>query len=149
MSSAATPADPSPLGLPESGPGSIASLSKRIGALLIDWAASMIVAIGLFGVGVLRDAGWRQFMIMAVFYVETTVLTAFAGGSFGHLLSRMRVIRLREPARPVGMVAALRQLLVCLVIPALVTGPDRRGLHDTVCGTVLVNKPTMGAGEAQ
>jgi uncharacterized RDD family membrane protein YckC len=34
--------------------------------------------------------------------------------------------------------AALRTLLLCLVIPAVVFDPDQRGAHDKAAGTVVV-----------
>lgn len=126
------------LGLPEAGPGALARMGRRVVALLADWGACMIVAMGLFGPGVLHEGGWKAWMTMAVFYVESTLLTALVGGSFGQLITRIGVRRLDGGA--VGVRAALRQGLVCLVIPALVSGADGRGLHDVVCGTVLVNR---------
>ena len=68
--------------------------AARIAALILDWGASMIVAVTLFGVGVLRDGGWRAWMILAVFFVQTTVLTALTGSSFGQLLARIGIVRL-------------------------------------------------------
>ncbi len=127
------------LGLPERGRGSVAPWRARIAALLIDWAASMILAVALFGVGVLRESGWRSWMILAVFFVEKSVLSALAGGSFGQLLARVGVIRL--DGRPLGWLRAIaRTALVCLVLPAVVIGADRRGLDDLALGTVVVNR---------
>lgn len=127
------------LGLPQSGRGSLASWWSRITALVLDWAVSMIVAVAIFGTEVLTGNGWRSFMILAVFFVEASVMTALTGGSIGQLLTRIAVIRLGHDR--VGWVRAVgRTLLVCLVIPPLVIGVHRRGLHDLVCGTVVVNR---------
>ena len=76
------------IGLPEKGPGSLATWRARIGAMIGDWAASMIVAIGLFGMDVMTGSGWKSFMIMAVYFVEASVLTALTGASFGQLIAR-------------------------------------------------------------
>lgn len=127
------------IGLPEKGRGSLASWRARIAALVGDWAASMLVAVAIFGPGVVRDNDWRSFMILAVFYVQSTILTATTGGSFGQLVARIAVIRL--DGEPVGFLrAALRQAMICLVLPAIVIGMHRRGLHDLVNGTVVVNR---------
>ncbi len=105
----------------------------------MDWAASTAVATGLFGTGVLFGDGWRAWMTLAVFFVQTTVLSALAGGSFGQLLARIAIFRL--DAQPLGFVrAAIRAALVCLVVPAVVIGPDRRGLHDVAVGSVVIQR---------
>ena len=127
------------LGLPESGRGSLASWRSRVAALLLDWAASMAVAVGLFGTEVLTGSGWRAWMILAVFFVESSLLVALASGSFGQLICRIAVVRL--DTEPVGFPrAVLRQALVSLALPPLIIGPDRRGLQDLAAGTVVVNR---------
>ncbi len=127
------------LGMPESGPGSLTSWRARIVALLVDWAASMVIALLLFGRGVLTDSDWHSWMILAVFFVETGTGTMFFGGSVGQLLAKLAVVRLdREPLGPLR--AYGRAALVCLVLPALVIGADRRGLHDLAAGTVVINR---------
>ena len=127
------------LGLPPSGRGALASWQLRITALAVDWAASMAVALLLFGPGVIMGGGWRGWMTMAVFFVESTVLTALASGSFGQLLTKIAVVRLdREPLGFLG--ALLRAAMVCLVLPAVVIGRDRRGLHDVAVNTVVIKR---------
>ena len=102
-----TPADPAgpgggfpgqDLGLPEQGRGSLASWRSRVAALVLDWAACMAVAVGFFGTGVLTGGGWRAWMILTVFFVQSTLLSWLAGGSFGQLICRIAVFRLRPPA---------------------------------------------------
>jgi uncharacterized RDD family membrane protein YckC len=67
------------------------------------------------------------------------VLTPLAGGSFGQLLTRVAVVRLdRTPVTL--LVALLRTLLICLVIPPVIYNRDRRGLHDLVAGTITVRR---------
>ena len=127
------------LGLPPEGRGSLASWRARVGALIIDWAACMAVAVGFFGSAVLTGGGWRAWMILTVFFVESTVLSWLAGGSFGQLLSRIAVVRL--DMKPLGLPrAVLRAFLVSLALPALVISTDRRGLQDLAAGTVVINR---------
>jgi uncharacterized RDD family membrane protein YckC len=127
------------LGLPDSGPGSLATWHARIAALIIDWAASMIVASALFGVQVLVGHDWRAWMILAVFFVESAVLTAVVGGSFGKVLARIAVVRTDGGRLGWGRSAA-RALLLCTVIPAVVIGSDRRALLDVLLGTVVISR---------
>ena len=126
------------LGLPESGRGSLASWFARIAALVLDWGTSMIVAVFLFGDGVIREGGWRAWMILAVFFVQSTVLTALTGSSFGQLLARIGVHRL--DGRRLGWgYAVARAGMISLVLPTVVIGAERRALNDLVLGTVVVN----------
>ena len=127
------------LGLPQEGRGSLASWRARIGALIIDWAACMAVAVGFFGSAVLTGGGWRGWMILTVFFVESTVLSWLAGGSFGQLLSRIAVVRL--DMKPLGLPRALlRAFLVSLALPAMIISTDRRGLQDLAAGTAVINR---------
>jgi uncharacterized RDD family membrane protein YckC len=127
------------LGLVPEGRGSLASWRSRIAALLADWAFSMVVAVALFGTGVMTEDGWRAWMVLATFFVESTVLSWLTGGSLGQLVCRIGVIRLDRV--PLGLPrAVLRQALVSLALPPLVVGADRRGLHDYAAGTVVVNR---------
>lgn len=126
------------LGLPESGPGSIATWLARIGAIVIDWAASWAVAIAVTGGKAWTSSG-GSFVTTGVFVFEMTLLTALAGGSFGQLLVRLRVAGLK--GRPVNLLEALlRSVLIALVIPPLVFNRDNRGLHDLAVGSVVVRR---------
>jgi uncharacterized RDD family membrane protein YckC len=107
-----------------------ASWPRRILALIIDWAASTLVTVGIIGPGSYvenPDSGW---IVMGVFAVEVTLLTALTGASFGQLLTGVRV--LSTSGRPLNLLMALaRTLLICVVIPPLVFKSETgRGLHD-------------------
>lgn len=105
-------------------------------ALAVDWIASTLVVIGLIGPGGWLDDPNSGFFVLGVFALESTVLTALAGGSFGKLATRLRVVRHDGSRRPVDLFRSLgRAVLVCLVVPPLVFRPDGRGLHDIVAGS--------------
>jgi uncharacterized RDD family membrane protein YckC len=126
------------LGIPADGPGSVASWTRRILALIVDWLASLLVAAVIVGDGVWGQgpAAWAP---MGVFLVEATVLTALVGGSFGQLVLRLAVVRLDR--RPVNVLQALaRTALICLVVPPLVFNRDNRGLHDLAVGTITLRR---------
>lgn len=127
------------IGLPETGLGSLAPWRSRVGAMIGDWAASMLVAVGLFGMEVMTGSGWRSFMVMAVYFVEASVLTALTGASFGQLIARIGIVRL--DGGPLGWWRPFtRTALKCLVIPALVVGAERRALTDLLLGTVVISR---------
>lgn len=128
------------LGLPESGTGSIARPGRRIGALAIDYAAATIIATGFLGFNQFAlpsEAGLTQFAPLLVFAILQILFIPTAGGSPGHRILGMRLVRLDGAWvglwRPV-----VRTLLLLLVIPAVVWDPDQRGLHDKAVGTVLI-----------
>ncbi len=119
------------LGLPESGPRSVGRLGRRIGAIAIDWALSVLISIAFF-----HYDGWAT---LTVFAVEQVLFVALLSGSVGHVILGMRVVPTKG-----GWVGAwrpaVRAVLLCLVIPAVIWDKDQRGLHDKVAGTVLVRK---------
>jgi uncharacterized RDD family membrane protein YckC len=107
-----------------------ASWRRRILALILDWGASTLVTVGLIGPSAYADDPSSSWVVLGVFAFEVAVLTAFAGGSFGQLIARVRV--LTTSGRPLSLLMAVaRTLLICVVIPPLVFKPDNgRGLHD-------------------
>ena len=144
MATPAEAAEPEPypgqrVGLPQSGPGSLATWGARIAALVVDWFVCTLVAVLLFGTRVLTGSGWTSWTTLSTFFVESTVLVAFAGGSVGQLVCRLAVVRLDD--QPVGLLrAALRAAMVSVVLPAVIVGTDRRALHDLAVGTAVVNR---------
>ncbi len=128
------------LGLPAGGRNAVAGWGRRILALVIDWFAGLLV-IAAFAGGTAWNGGGAAmtFLPLGMFFVQATLLTALAGGSFGQLITRIGVLRL--PDRRIGIAsAALRTLLICLVVPPLVFDKDGRGLHDLATDTVVVRR---------
>jgi uncharacterized RDD family membrane protein YckC len=115
-------------GLPEKGPGSVASMGRRVLALLIDWLLSMVIAYWITR---------SQFWTIAVFAVEVYVLTALTGTTVGKRLLGIRVIR--TDGGLVGFRWALvRTALLLTVIPPLLSDRDLRGLHDRAADTIVI-----------
>ncbi len=115
-------------GLPERGPGSVASMPRRVLALLIDWLLSMVIAYWLTH---------SQFWTIAVFAVEVYMLTALTGATVGKRLVGIRAVRLG--GGPVGFGWALvRTAILLTVVPPLLTDRDLRGLHDRASDTIVV-----------
>ena len=118
--------------------------ARRVLALLVDWLASTLVVVAVVGVEAYGEPGSSaQALVLAVYVVESAVLTALAGGSFGNIATRLRVVQANGDPRPVGLLHALmRSALVALVIPPLVYRPDGRGLHDLAAGSATVDLQT-------
>jgi len=120
------------------------SWARRVIALLVDWLASTLVVIAFVGADVYGETGSRaQWLVLVVYVVESALFTALAGGSFGKLATRLRVVRVNGDPRPIGLLQALvRSVMIALVIPPLVYRPDGRGLHDIVAGSATVDLQT-------
>src|SRR5829696_363207 len=94
-----------------------ASWPRRILALFVDWTVSTFVVVAVMG-----PAGWSEsrssgLYTMGVFILESTVLTALAGGSFGKLVTRLRVVRLDGSGQPLDLLRSLlRVVMVCMVV---------------------------------
>ncbi|RYV50276.1 RDD family protein [Pengzhenrongella frigida] len=137
------------LGLPSTGPGSLASLVRRVAAIGVDWALCLLISAAFFD--------GDPIATLAVFAVENVLLVGTIGHTLGHRLLGIHVRRApsgggadggRSGGGPAASLsgpgavgiprAALRTVLVCLVIPAVVWDGDGRGLHDRAAGTVIV-----------
>ncbi|WNB84489.1 RDD family protein [Cellulomonas sp. ATA003] len=137
------PDRPDGLGLPRSGPGSRAGLGRRVVALAVDWLLCLAISAAFF------DAA--PMATLAVFAVENVLLVGTTGTTIGHRLlgvgvrtlpaARGAASRVAAAVPPPGIVrAAVRTVLLCLVIPAVVWDSDGRGLHDRGAGTVIVRR---------
>ncbi|WP_229841844.1 RDD family protein [Pseudolysinimonas yzui] len=122
------------LGLPESGPRSIARPARRIAALAIDWALASVISLVFFSTGPWQTNG---FVTLGLFAGIQLLFLLLLNGGVGHLLLGMRVVPL-DPGRLAPWRALVRTLLVCLFVPAVIWDADQRGLHDRAAGTLLV-----------
>ena len=119
------------LGLPESGPRSIARFGRRFGALAVDWAAAVLISVAFFS--------YDPIATLVIFAIVQVVFLSIVSGSPGHVLFGMRVV----PAKGgrLGLWQPfVRTILLCVVIPAVIWDRDQRGLHDRVCDTILVRR---------
>jgi uncharacterized RDD family membrane protein YckC len=122
-----------------------ASWGRRILALFIDWVASTLVVVAVVGPATYFEpgstAGWYP---MVVYVVESTLLTWLIGGSFGKLVTRLRVVPANGRLHFINPLRILaRQVAIVLVIPPLVFKADGRGLHDLLAGTCTVELGTF------
>lgn len=124
------------IGLPESGRGSIAGQGAKLGAFVVD-----IVIAGIIGfVATTPHSQHDQFVTNlvsdGVFVVVTAALLALTGRTLGMRALGLQVVRL--DGRTMGWRALPRQLLCALLVPALITDRDHRGLHDKAVSTAVV-----------
>jgi uncharacterized RDD family membrane protein YckC len=128
------------LGLPRSGPGAVGGWGRRVLAIFVDWVLSALVVSVITGRAVWSPPeGSAQWYPLAVFAIEVTVLTLTLGGSAGQLVTRLQVRRLDGGGLDLWR-AAVRTVLICLVIPPVIYNRDQRGLHDLVADSVVVRR---------
>ena len=127
------------LGLPESGPRSLARMGRRIAALFVDW----LVAYGLaalamtFGIVSMATLSTAVLVIWLVLGAVSVRLFGFTPGQFALGLLVVPV----DGRLHVGFGRALvRGLLIALVIPPLITDTDLRGLQDRLTNTAVVRR---------
>ncbi len=128
------------LGLPPEGPGSVASMMRRVGGIVIDWMLAVIIANLVLDVDLLA----MNIAIHSIFAVLYLLSVWLMGRTPGHLLLGIGVVDVETRGTlastgPVGLLRALiRTLMVCVVLPVVITDPDGRGLHDLATRTVVV-----------
>lgn len=118
------------LGLPEHGAASAASYARRFGALFIDWFIATGIAMLL-----VPDNQW---MVLVTFLLMHFALLWLFGTTLGKRVFRIQVVQVGGATIKLYQ-AAIRALLLVLVLPVLVIDRDSRGLHDKLAGTVEIH----------
>ena len=131
------------LGLPENGPGSVATTGSRVGAFVVDAIVANLLAGIPYVFGVRYDIHVRNFAVLGAFLIVEIIFEVIYGQTLGKRMFSIRVIRLdgRGLAQP-GWIL-VRTILLAMLIPAVVWDRDRRGLHDKASGTVVVIDPNL------
>jgi uncharacterized RDD family membrane protein YckC len=126
------------LGLPQRGPGSLASMGRRLGALIIDWLIAGGLALLCLPATAFYD-GRAQTAQFVIWLALGAVSVRLFGFTPGQLVMGLQVAAVE--GRHVGIVALLaRGLLIFLVVPPLFTDADGRGLQDRLTGTAVVRR---------
>lgn len=152
------------LGLPETGPGSIAGGWRRVMGLLVDWIVAGVLAFVFVGPRgayeqnghvysafemTVRAISLPQFITWFVVGVLAVAVFGYTPGQFavGTRVARVDFGAQRgaaeaagtEPRAAVGIVRALfRQLLIPFLVPALINDYNGRAMHDRATGTAIV-----------
>ena len=107
-----------------------ASFSRRLFALCLDWFATYIIARLITGQTIVP--GWLQLLI---FFIEVSFFTILIGGSAGQVVAGIRIVDIDTGMRIGVLPSIIRTLLICLVVPPLLT-VHGRGLHDRAVRSV-------------
>lgn len=129
-------------------PSSSAFVGRRLAGIGLDWLLSLLISSAFLAdpdfpsesasaLERLLLAG-APFATLGVWAAQHLVLVASIGTTIGHRVVGLRVVR-EDGAPFVGVLkATIRTALLALVIPAVVWGPDGRGLHDRAARTRIV-----------
>ncbi|MFI5895949.1 RDD family protein [Actinoplanes sp. NPDC051513] len=127
----ATTSDPKPPAL-DLTTTEVASFGRRLVGLLIDWAAATLVAS--FLVDSLARNPWPQ---LIVFVLAHAFFVGLFGQTLGMTLARVRCVSMADGGAIGIPRALLRGVLLGLLIPAMISDGDGRGLHDRAAGSVM------------
>ena len=154
------------LGLPETGPRSVARVGRRIIALAIDWTLSGLIVSLLMGANYFElvgkataaseavrkssnsqtlahmqaasDALVAHQTFVGLMFVALQILAIWTiGGSIGHRVMSLYIVNFNGGSLTWWR-PIVRSLLLVLVVPALVWDSDQRGFHDKIAGTLLL-----------
>ena len=130
------------LGLTPKGPGSQATLMRRVGGVLIDWIISLIIAgafFPLFGPNAEQMKQFNDTSTPIVFLIIGTISVWLFARTPGQWIVRMGVARVDDPSQRVGFLRAFfRSLLTLLLLPPIIVDSDMRGMHDRATGTAVI-----------
>ena len=129
MPPASTGAAP-PAGRPET-----PTFLRRFGALFVDWILAQVIVVVLLRIDT-TGGGPAALAPVGVFALENLLLVSLTGATLGHRLFGLQVWQVRPGAFPLQVL--IRTVLLCLVVPAVLTSRDGRGLHDVAAGTRIV-----------
>lgn len=127
------------LGLPADGPGSLAPMGRRAAALMIDW----LISYGLAGLGLsagIFHASWLGTVVMGIWFVLGVVSVRLFSFTPGQYVLGLEVASIDNRLHVGTGRAAIRGLLIALVIPALFTDIDGRGFQDRLTATAVVRR---------
>ncbi|ACU85475.1 PROBABLE MEMBRANE PROTEIN [Brachybacterium faecium] len=119
----------SSLGLPADGPGAVAPFWRRPLSLLLDWGLCMLVSALVFSGDPLAN--------LVLFVAVNLLFLSLFGATPGQFVLRVRVLPVSGRS-PMILRAAVRTVLMLLLLPAVVWNRDAQPLHDVVAGTAVV-----------
>ena len=125
--------------MPERGTGSLAPMGRRLAALLVDWLlayglAALGMTLGLISPRLLSSLVLVIWLVLGMLAVR---LFEFTPGQFALGLQVASV----DDRLHVGLGrAAVRGVMIALVIPALFVDIDGRGMQDRLTGTAVVRR---------
>lgn len=117
------------LGLPPEGQGSVAPFWRRPVSLCVDWGLCLGISTVFLGGDPLAT--------LTLFVVVNVLFLSLFGATPGQFATLVRVLPVHGRS-PMVLRAAVRTLLMLLLLPAMVWTRDGQPLHDLAAGTAVV-----------
>jgi uncharacterized RDD family membrane protein YckC len=117
----------------------VASIGRRVIALIADCVFAALVTALFVRPDFTHPSAVQtaNYWSLLVWFLITVAGTTLFAATPGMLLMGIRVARVSGTILP-PWTAAVRAVLIALVIPAAIWDVDRRGLHDKAAGTIVL-----------
>ena len=127
-------------GLPETGVGAVAGLGRRLLGFVVDCVVAALITSPFVQVHLASPNATQSasYWSLLTWFVITVIGTGFFGTTPGMVLAGIRVARIDGRPMLGPWRAAIRAILVMLIVPAVIWDADRRGLHDKAAGTIVL-----------
>ena len=113
------------------------TLGRRLAAISVDWLACYAIIAAISG-GIGQMGPDRSLSILALFFVEVSILTALQGASLGQKIFGMKVVRFSDGGAITPLQALIRTLFLVLVVTAITYDENGRGIHERLSRTALI-----------
>lgn len=109
------------------------SLARRFAALMVDWMLAALLSLGFFA-----DPRVDPLPAMLIFIAAYAFFVGLFTQTPGMWVARLRCVSVAD-GRPIGIArATMRGMMRYLVLPVLIMDSNRRGLHDRVVGSTIL-----------
>ena len=113
------------------------TLGRRLAAISVDWLACYAIIAAISG-GIGQMGPDRSLSILALFFVEVSILTALQGASLGQKIFGMKVVRFSDGGAITPLQALIRTVFLVLVVTAITYDENGRGIHERLSRTALI-----------
>lgn len=111
-------------------------LGRRMSALMLDWLACYFIVTAATG-GIGQVDPNRSWIVLALFYLQITILSLLQGASLGQRVFGFKIVRFVDGGAITPRQALIRSSLLITVIFAITFDDNGRGLHERFSGSVL------------
>jgi uncharacterized RDD family membrane protein YckC len=116
-------------------------MGRRLVALIVDSVLASLVTSLFVHTGSLTPDHVQtlNYWSLVTWFLLNVIGIGFFAASPGMVLLGLRVARVDGASYVFPLRAALRTVLIALLLPAVVWDRDHRGLHDKAAGTIVLN----------